>query len=33
MTKTFACYICVHLYIQGGIGHIEILRWIKEHDF
>lgn len=33
MTKTFACYICVHLYIQGGIGRIEILRWIKEHDF
>lgn len=33
MTKTFACYISVHLYIQGGIGRIEILRWIKEHDF
>lgn len=33
MTKTFASYISVHLYIQGGIGRIEILRWIKEHDF
>lgn len=31
--RNICLYICEHLYIQGGIGRIEILRWIKEHDF
>lgn len=30
--KNICLYICVHLYIKDGMGHVEKLRWIKEHD-